>query len=326
MGSRIIVTGGAGYIGSHVAKLLVRQGKHKVLILDDLSCGFRKLARYGDFKKVDLNQTAKVAAIVKAFKPQGVFHFANSSLVGESVRDPGKYYRNNLGSTLGVLDALRTLKKPVPFIFSSTCAVYGEPQAPLNEQHPLKPVNPYGKTKFMVELLLEDYARAFGQPYVSLRYFNAAGADAEGELGELHEPETHLIPRLMDVALGLAKKKDPVQILGDDYPTPDGTCIRDYIHVEDLAAAHVAAFDYLADGGASTAFNLGTGTGHSVREVVTAVERVVGKSLQIPVGARRPGDPARLVAENGYVRKVLGWEAKKDLDTIVRSAWSWETK
>ena len=319
--ARILVIGGAGYIGSHVAKLLTSgKKKHEVLVFDDLSTGFRSLVRFGRLKKGSLGDAKAIAACVRDFKPAAILHFANFGQVGESVADPGKYYRNNLGGTLNLLEAVRATKKKIPIVFSSSCAVYGEPNGPLDESHALAPVNPYGNCKKVAEEMLRDFESAYGIPSASLRYFNAAGADPEGEIGEMHEPESHLIPRLLKHSFGRQSKRDPVKILGDDYETPDGTCIRDYVHVMDLADAHVRAVDYLRDGGKSVALNLGSAHGYSVREIVRAVAEVSGKPLSVPVGPRRLGDPAQLVAVIERAKTLFGWAPTHNLESIVYSA------
>lgn len=326
MAKRVLVVGGAGYIGSHVAKKLKIDRKADVLVFDDLSTGHREFLRFGKFAKGSLLNAARLQKVVRDFRPQAVLHLAASALVGESVRDPGKYYENNVVGALQLLKSLRGLKRPPAIVFSSTCAVYGEPIAPLDEMHPLNPVNPYGRSKLAIEWMLKDFHVAHGLPFVSLRYFNAAGADPEGELGEWHVPETHLIPRLLELASGKKRVKDRVEILGDDYKTPDGTCIRDYVHVTDLAEAHCLALDYLAAGGESRAFNLGSGQGHSVREVIRKVAEVTGRRLEVPVGPRRAGDPATLVAQNASAQKLLGWAPRLGLTEIVETAWQWTRK
>lgn len=322
--AKILVLGGAGYIGSHVAKLLTRGKKNEVLVFDDLSTGFRELVRFGKMKKGSLTDARAIANCLRDFKPAAILHFANSAQVGESVADPGKYYRNNVVGALNLLEAVKGAKKKIPIVFSSSCAVYGEPKAALDESHPRLPVNPYGDSKKIVEDMLHDFYDAHGIPFVALRYFNAAGADPEGEVGEMHEPETHLIPRLLKAALGKQAKRDPVQIWGDDYDTPDGTCVRDYIHVNDLADAHIRALDYLRDGGKPVAVNLGSAEGNSVREIVAMVGKVTGKPLNISVGPRRPGDPAKLVAVIGRAREIWDWRPTQDLEIIVRTAYAWE--
>jgi UDP-glucose-4-epimerase GalE len=318
--AKVLVTGGAGYIGSQTAKSLARAG-HEVVTFDNLSTGFRELVRYGRLVQGDLLDAAALEALLEDFAPDAVMHFAGKALVGESVANPALYYRNNVNGTWQLLEALRAQPRPPVFVFSSTCSIYGAADGPLSEIDPAAPMNPYARSKQMVESMLSDYDRAYGLRSASLRYFNAAGCDPEGELGELHEPETHLIPRLLLHAQD--PKGFPVTIFGDDYPTGDGTCVRDYVHVEDLARAHIAAMEKLLSGARSDLFNLGTAVGSSVKEVVRAVERVTGKKLDLAVGPRRPGDPPLLVAGSKKARNILGWQPRHDLESIVRTAWAW---
>ncbi|MDD3609761.1 MAG: UDP-glucose 4-epimerase GalE [Halothiobacillaceae bacterium] len=317
----ILVVGGAGYIGSHMLKALARAG-HAVTCFDDLSGGHRDAVRYGTLVEGDLADTAALEALFAGARFDAVMHFASLIQVGESVREPLRYYRNNVANTLNLLDAMQRhgVRR---FIFSSTAAVYGEPErVPIDESHPTRPINPYGQSKRMVEMMLEDIGRAQGLSWVALRYFNAAGADAEGELGERHEPETHLIPLVLQAAAG---RRPALTVYGEDYATPDGTCVRDYIHVEDLCQAHRLALDYLQAGGASRAFNLGNGRGFSIREVIAAAERVTGRRVPLAYGARRTGDPAFLVADADQARRLLGWTPRyPDLDSIIAHAWAWE--
>lgn len=318
-----LVTGGAGYIGSHMVKLLLRQG-HQINIVDDLSSGHRDAVLGGELIVHDFSDRAFLDQLFTEKKFDGVFHFASKILVGESVSNPAKYYRANSFSTLTLLEAMRDhgLKH---LVFSSTAAVYGEPQStPIDEAHPKVPVNPYGASKLMVEMMMSDFQRAHGLNYVALRYFNAAGADAEGLLGERHEPETHLIPLALKAALG---KLPPLKLFGDDYDTPDGTCIRDYIHVEDLCSAHLLAMQYLHDGGQPTAFNLGNGAGYSVQQVIDVAGKVAGNPVPVEHAPRREGDPARLVADATRAKSVLQWAPiYSELETIIRHAWQWELK
>jgi len=303
----VLVTGGAGYIGSHGAHALKRKG-HEVIIYDNLSNGNRSLA---DGFELIVGDSA-----------DAVMHFAAFAYVGESVLNPRKYFENNLLGGLSLLNAVVDAKI-TKFIFSSTCAVYGMPErVPITEDTVRQPVNPYGATKLAFEYALESYGRAYGLKYVSFRYFNAAGADENGRVGEIHDPETHLIPAAFEAIQG---KRKALDIFGTDYPTPDGTCIRDYIHVTDLADAHVLGLEYL-DRGDSCALNLGTGRGYSVREVLSAIERVTGKKVPANVAARRPGDPARLVADPARAEQLLNWKAKYSLEDIVRTAWKWAEK
>lgn len=323
---RILIVGGAGYIGSHMAKQLSRAG-HNVVILDNLSTGFKFLTKYGELIIGDAGDLALLKSIFGRYKFGAVMHFAANSLVGESVAEPAKYYRNNVSGTLNLLDVM-VRHKVRNFIFSSTAASFGEPEyTPIDEAHPQKPINPYGASKLMVEQILSDYANAYGFNSVSLRYFNACGADPEGELGECHDPETHLIPLILQAASG---RRESITVFGRDYPTKDGTCIRDYIHVEDLCTAHGLALDALVEGNLSSAcaFNLGNGQGFSVQQVIDVVKTVVaedGCSLNIKEGERRLGDPAVLVADAARARKVLGWQPQHaDLTTIIQHAWVWE--
>jgi UDP-arabinose 4-epimerase len=313
----VLVVGGAGYIGSHAARALKRAG-HEVIIFDNLSTGFERLAAGFDLVKgdiLDANALGKALPRVDA-----IMHFAAHCYVGESVTNPRKYFRNNVEGGLALLNgALDAGVKKI--IFSSTCAVYGEPaKVPIEENTVRNPVNPYGVTKFIFEQALESYDRAYGIRYASLRYFNAAGADESGEIGELHDPETHLIPLALRAAAGLGPE---LNVFGSDYPTPDGTCVRDYIHVNDLASAHVKAVEHLAAGKDSFAVNVGTGNGHSVQEVISAVEDVTGKEVPRKMGPRRPGDPPALVANPAKAQALLNWKATRGLRQIVENAWNW---
>lgn len=325
---RILVVGGAGYIGSHMSKMLFLLG-HEVVVYDNLSTGHKGSAIYGKLVVGCLSDVSTLEKLFKDFNFSAVIHFAASSLVGESVSNPAKYYRNNVANTLNLLDLM--VKYSVNhFIFSSTAAIFGEPvYVPIDEVHPQKPINPYGCSKLMVERILLDYATAYGLDSVALRYFNACGSDPEGELGEIHEPESHLIPLILQAASGRRKS---ITLFGQDYPTEDGTCIRDYVHVEDLCSAHALALNYLiknkAKGGLS--FNLGNGAGFSVQQVIDTAKRVVAKdnaSFIVELGERRVGDPAILVADATKAKEVLGWKPEfNDLDTIVRHAWRWEKR
>jgi UDP-glucose 4-epimerase len=319
---KILVVGGAGYIGSHMVKMLGQQGC-SITTLDDLSSGHRDAVLFGDFVEGDCCDAKLLESVLsKGF--DAVMHFASFIQVGESVARPDKYYQNNFVSTLRLLDAMRT-HGVRNFIFSSSAATFGEPRyTPIDEQHPQKPMNPYGRTKLMVEQLLADYDHAFGLKSVCLRYFNAAGADPDGELGERHEPETHLIPLLLRAASGRGHE---VSLFGGDYETPDGTCIRDYVHVHDLCSAHWLAVNSLMRGAASRSYNLGNGGGFSVRQVVDAAERVTGRRIPVAIEGRREGDPARLVADSALARKELGWKPyHTDLGAIIDHAWAWECK
>jgi UDP-glucose-4-epimerase GalE len=321
----ILVTGGAGYIGSHAARALRRSG-YEVIIYDNLATGFRRLARGFELVEGDIADQARLKPVLS--RVNAVMHFAAHAYVGESVENPRKYFQNN------VVAALRLLNSALDagirhFVFSSSCAVYGIPErVPITEQTPREPVNPYGASKLFFENALEAYSRAYELRAVRLRYFNAAGADESGEIGETHDPETHLIP----LALAASTAHEPaLQVYGSDYPTPDGTCVRDYIHVNDLADAHVRALQYLERGGDeksrnSLAVNLGTGRGHSVLEVIRAAESVTGRPVRRAMGPRRPGDPPVLVADSSQAQSVLGWTAKRNLDHIVSSEWNWMQK
>lgn len=321
---RILVVGGAGYIGSHMVKLLLECG-HSVTTFDNLSNGHRDAVVGGSFIEGDLGDRG---AVHDCFQRAGVFdgviHFASFIQVGESVREPGRYYLNNVANTISLLEAMRS-HGVGSLIFSSTAAIFGEPkQVPIDESHPENPINPYGRSKLMVERMLMDYERAHDLRSVSLRYFNAAGADPDGEIGERHEPETHLIPLVLQAASG---RQDSITIYGADYETPDGTCIRDYIHVNDLCSAHLLALEKLRSGGSTTAYNLGNGNGFSVRDVIDVAQEVTGAEIPVDYGVRRPGDPARLVADSRRARAELGWQPlRSELKTIVRDAWAWESK
>lgn len=324
--STILVTGGAGYIGSHVALALKKRG-HKPIVLDNLSRGHRDIVERAIGESVVVADTRDSEALERIFATQpidAVMHFAAFIEVGESVKDPLSFYDNNVHGTVTLLRAMQNAGID-HFVFSSTCATYGTPIAvPIAEDHPQHPLSPYGQTKLMVERILADCERAFGLHSVSFRYFNAAGAHPEGGLGEDHEPETHLIPLVLDAANG---KRPSISIFGDDYDTPDGTCIRDYIHVSDLADAHVRGVEYLLAGGASTAVNLGNGRGFSVKEVIAAVERVTGKTIRVEMAPRRAGDPPILVGSSEKARNLLGWTPRfTDLETIITHAWAWHRK
>jgi UDP-glucose-4-epimerase GalE len=313
----ILVVGGAGYIGSHAARALRRSG-YDVVLYDNLSTGFRQLAQGFELVEGDIADEATLRPVLA--RVDAVMHFAAHAYVGESVENPRKYFQNNVAAPLSLLNSVLDagIRR---FVFSSTCAVYGIPEKmPITEQTPREPVNPYGVSKLFFENALEGYSRAYGLRSVRLRYFNAAGADEGGEIGELHDPETHLIP----VALAASTESGPeLQIYGSDYPTADGTCIRDYIHVSDLADAHVRALQYLEGGGDSLAVNLGTGRGHSVLEVIQSAECVTGREVRRKMGPRRPGDPPVLVADSAKAQKVLGWTAKRNFGDIVSTAWAW---
>jgi UDP-glucose-4-epimerase GalE len=316
----VMVAGGAGYIGSHALRDL-REAGFDAFAFDNLSTGHAKSARGGDLVEGDLGDGARVERILRERRVRSVFHFAANCYVGESVTDPEKYYRNNVAATLELLSAMRRAGVG-EFVFSSTCATYGNPvQDRMDESHPQAPINPYGWSKLMVERIMADFGAAYGLRFVSLRYFNAAGAHPDGSIGEDHDPETHLIPLVLRVAAGRMPR---LSVYGNDYPTPDGTCIRDYIHILDLAAAHRLALEHLDRGGASTAFNLGNGAGYSVLEVIRTAEAVTGRKIPYEVAPRRPGDPPRLVGDSSRAQKVLGWKQRfGDLRTIVETAWAW---
>ncbi len=317
--ARILVTGGAGYIGS-VTTARLSDTRHSATVLDNLSTGHRLAVSSARLVEVDLSEQAALDQVFSHEKFDAVMHFAAHCYVEESVRDPRKYFEGNVGNGLKLLRAM--LNHGVRnFILSSTCATYGHPKTiPIREETPQQPINPYGESKLFLERILADYHRAYGIQYVSLRYFNACGASLDGTLGESHDPETHLIP----LVLRAAATDFELTVYGDDYETPDGTCIRDYIHVEDLAEAHVTALEWLLKGNESRAFNLGTGHGLSVKEIVAAAERITGKTVRRRMGARREGDPPVLVADASRVRNELGWVPRySDIDTIIRTAWNW---
>lgn len=322
----ILVTGGAGYIGSH-AVLALQNADYNVIVLDNLVYGHREIAETVLQVKLIEGSTCDRALLDDVFANYpitAVMHFAAYAYVGESVSDPAKYYHNNFVGTLTLLEAMlaASVKR---FVFSSTCATYGVPQTvPIPEDHPQNPINPYGTTKLMIEQVLKDFDHAYDFRSVRFRYFNAAGADPDGRLGEDHQPETHLIPLVLMAALG---RRDSISIFGTDYPTPDGTCIRDYIHVTDLAQAHVLGLEYLLQGGQSTAFNLGNGQGFSVQDVISVARQVTGRDIQVKECPRRPGDPPALVGSSDRAREVLGWTPQyPDLTQIMTHAWNWHQK
>jgi UDP-glucose-4-epimerase GalE len=321
--STILVTGGAGYVGSHACKALATAGNTPV-VYDSLGRGHREFVRWGPLEVGDVGDGARLDAVFARHRFDAVMHFAALAYVGESVHDPALYYRNNVGGTLELLEAMRRagVKR---LVFSSTCATYGVPERmPITEDLPQQPINPYGMSKLVVERMLRDYDAAYGLRSVSLRYFNAAGCDPDGEVGEDHDPETHLIPRVLMAADGLLPY---VEIFGTDYPTSDGTCQRDYVHVSDLADAHVRALDYLRRGGTTTALNVGTGHAFSVREVIAAAERVTGRRVPWLAAGRRAGDPPVLVAEAMRARAALGFAPRfTEIEPIVETAWRWHTR
>lgn len=316
------MTGGAGYIGSHAAKAL-KQAGYTVVVFDNLVAGHREAVRYGSLVEGDITDLEAVRRALREHRIWAVMHFAAFLDVGESVREPARYYRNNVTGALTVLEAM-SLEGVQLFVFSSTCATYGEPiETPISEAHPQQPINSYGESKLAVERALPHFERAFGIHWTALRYFNAAGADPDGEIGEDHSPEIHIIPRAIEAAMG----GPGLQVFGDDYPTPDGTCLRDYIHVSDLADAHVKALEAIADTRHSTVYNLGTGHPHSVREVIGAVERISGRRVPWTLAPRRAGDPAVLYASAHKAQRELRWTPRyADIDTIVRTAWQWHQR
>jgi UDP-arabinose 4-epimerase len=320
----VLVTGGAGYIGSHACKALAA-ASYRPVTYDNLSIGNRWAVRWGPLERGDILDAARLHEVFRAHRPVGVMHFAALALVGESMQEPALYYRTNVTGAVALVDAARIHDVPA-FVFSSTCAVYGTPEAmPIAEETPPRPINPYGASKLMVERILDDYDMAYGLRHVALRYFNAAGADPDGEIGEARDVETHLVPLALDAALG---RRPPLKVFGDDYPTPDGTAIRDYIHVSDLAEAHVRALDRLLAGGPSLKLNLGTGHGYSVREVLDAAAAIAGRPVPHQVAPRRPGDPPELVADPRAAFALLGQDLtrRSDLATIIETAWAWHAR
>jgi len=320
---KFLVVGGAGYIGSHMVKQLLGAG-HELVVADNFSTGYRAALTGGSLVELDIADAQALDALFAGHHFDAVFHFASFIQVAESVIEPAKYYKNNFAATLTLLQAM--VRAGVKhFIFSSTAAVYGNPlYVPIDEEHPKAAINPYGRSKWMVEQTLEDFDRAYGLKSVCLRYFNAAGADPEGQLGERHEPETHLLPLILQAASG---RRPSITVFGRDYDTPDGTCIRDYVHVADLVAAHALAVDYLLEGGASTAFNLGNGQGFSVQQVIDTARQVTGQDICVSEAPRRAGDPPRLVADPRRAHALLGWQPRfASLEQIVTHAWKWEQK
>ena len=319
----VLITGGAGYIGSHTAKTLAAKG-YAPVTYDNLSTGHEWAVRWGPFVLGDTADRDLLLRTLREHAIEAVIHFAASAYVGESIHSPAEYFRNNSVNSLTLLDAMREAGTPY-LIFSSTCATYGVPRTEtISEEHPQNPINPYGESKRFVERALEWYGRAYGIRHVILRYFNAAGADPEGEIGEDHDPETHLIPLTIQAALSQTSR---LELRGVDYPTPDGTAVRDYVHVMDLASAHVRSLEHLVGGGPNMAMNIGNGRGHSIRDVIGSVERVSGLRVPFIESARREGDPPRLVAEAALARKTLGWTPEfPKLDDIIRTAWNWHAK
>lgn len=318
---RILVTGGAGYIGSHAARLLARAG-YEVWVYDNLSRGHRPAALAGRLIEGEVADRAKLEAVLREQRIDAVMHFAAFALVGESMSEPHKYYQNNVVASLALLEAMRAAGV-AKIVFSSTTATYGVPdEIPITEETPQRPINPYGFSKLVIEHALADYAHAYGLAYAVMRYFNAAGASPDGDLGEVDRSQSRLIPLVIQVALG---QREAITIYGDDYPTPDGTCIRDYIHVDDLGSAHVLALEHLTPG-KGLLLNLGTGRGHSVRQVIDTCQRVSGREIPVRLAPRRPGDPAELVADASRAREVLGWQPRyPELAKIVETAWRWHS-
>lgn len=319
----ILVTGGAGFIGSHMVRMLAELN-HAVVTFDDLSSGFRDAVLHGEFLQGSLHDKAALGALFGAHQFDAVVHFAGSIVVSESVREPAKYYQNNLVGALNLFDAMR-MHGVQNLVFSSTAAIFGAPQyVPIDEAHPQAPINPYGMTKWVTEQILRDYDVAYGLRSIALRYFNAAGASPDAVLGERHDPETHLIPLALRAATGEVPE---LTVFGTDYDTPDGTCIRDYVHIVDLCDAHMLALQHLTNGGESRAYNLGNGQGYSVKEVIQVAERISGKRIPVKYGPRRAGDPPRLVANASKIHKDWGWSPRfAKLEQIIEHAWHWEVK
>ena len=319
MSDVVLVAGGAGYVGSHVCLALAQAGFTPV-VYDNLSNGHAAFVQWGPLEEGDIRDASRLDDVIARHRPVALLHFAALIEVGESVRQPGRFYENNVAGTISLIEAARRggIER---MVFSSTCATYGDPvRLPMDEAHPQAPLNPYGRSKLMIEQALADYSTYAGFRSVCLRYFNAAGADEEGRIGERHEPETHAIPLALQTALG---QRTRFKLFGDDYDTRDGTAVRDYIHVADLADAHVRALTYLLEGGETTVFNLGTGAGTTVKELIEAIRRTTNRPFEVEIVARRPGDAPCLVADNSRAREVLGWRPTRGLDEIVRSAWRW---
>lgn len=316
----IIVTGGAGYIGSHCCKILAQKG-YTPIVVDNLSEGHRELVKWGIFEECDLKNGHRLLEIMGKHKPSGVMHFAAHALVGESMKNPFKYYENNIIGLLNVLECMK-MSECENIVFSSTCATYGisDEVCVLKEGYDQKPINPYGKSKFMCEEIIRDYGKIYGMNYSLLRYFNAAGADPEGETGEWHDNETHLIPTIFDVITG---KNSEIKIFGTDYGTPDGTCVRDYVHVMDIVEAHILCLEKMLLGSFSGAFNLGTGKGLSVKQIIDEAEEMLGCEISKKTEDRRPGDPPMLIADYSKIKMILGWKPAKGIKDILHDAWKW---
>lgn len=321
--ANILVTGGAGYIGSHACKALAEAG-YTPVAYDNLIYGHEWAVQWGPLEKGDILDTARLSDVMKLYRPAAVMHFAAFAYVGESVTDPAKYYRNNVAGTLSLLDSMR-VHNIGEIVFSSSCATYGVPETvPISECAPQHPINPYGASKLMVERILADYAAAYGLRSIALRYFNAAGADPDGNIGEEHDPETHLIPLVLDAA---ADARPSITIFGSDYATPDGTCIRDYVHVSDIASAHVLALKKLGNCKLGAAYNLGTGAGISVAQVIAAAGKVTGRPIRVTHGARRPGDPDALLADAARAQRELEWQPRySTIDRMIETAWTWRMR
>ena len=319
----ILIAGGAGYIGSHTNKLLNEKG-YRTVVFDNLIYGHREFVKWGEFVQGDLADKEQISDCLRKYPIEAVMHFGAFAYVGESVTDPSKYYRNNVANTLNLLEVMREFGIKY-FIFSSTCATYGMPlEIPITENHPQTPVSPYGKSKLMVEDILKDFDSAYGIKHINLRYFNAAGADPAAEIGERHNPETHLIPLTIYAALGVQKS---IKIFGTEYPTKDGTCIRDYIHVTDLADAHLKAFEHIKTTNKSDSFNLGNDIGYSVRDIINTVKKVSKKDFRVIETERRAGDPAVLISSSRKASDILGWQPQyADIETIIGTAWKWHRK
>ncbi len=320
---KILVTGGAGYIGSHTCKVLHENG-YLPVVYDNLVYGHEWAVKWGPFEHGDTNDRQRLDEVIQKHKPSAVMHFAAYAYVGESVENPGKYYQNNVSGTVTLLEAMRD-NGIGKFVFSSTCATYGEPQTiPISESHPQLPINPYGASKLMIERILQDFDVAHQLRSISLRYFNAAGADPDAEIGEDHHPETHLIPLVLDVAAGT---REHITVYGDDYDTPDGTCVRDYIHVTDLASAHLLALNALEEGAMTTAYNLGNGKGFSVKEVINVAQSIAGHDISVEIGPRRAGDPPSLVGNAELIQNELDWSPGfTSLNSILKTAWAWQKR
>ena len=316
----ILVIGGAGYIGSHMVRMLAKHG-YKPVVFDNLSKGHREAVANYPFELGDLGDKARLTEVFKKYGIEAVMHFAAFAEVGESVKEPSKYYHNNVAKVLDLLDAL--VENDIKyFVFSSTAATFGEPIRPkIDESHPQNPINPYGNTKLMVEKILADFDTAYGLKATALRYFNASGADDSGEIGESHNPETHLIPIVLQAAAG---KRASIKMFGTDYPTPDGTCVRDYVHVNDLARAHILALEKMFKDNVSERFNLGSGNGFSVAEIVKEAKRITSIDFTVEKAPRRDGDPAVLVADSAKAERILGWKPQYNLTRIIETAWNWE--